>query len=82
MQGWTKEAPAVFTQTFTAPTLPGSYAVHVAIPDVDCIGNAHCNPQLRRDYAVRFATLRDGHALFDADLGSNDLGLTLTVATP
>jgi hypothetical protein len=82
VQAWTREAPAVFTQTFAAPTTPGSYALQVAIPDVDCIGNAYCNQQLRRDYAVRFATRRDGQALFDASRGSNDLGVPLTVAAP
>jgi hypothetical protein len=81
VQGWSKDATTTFLQTFAAPPVAGSYAIHLAIPDVDCIGNARCSDQLRRDYAIKLATRRDGHPLFDDTRGSNDLGVKLLVRT-
>jgi hypothetical protein len=82
VQSWVKSqtATTVFSQTFPAPTVPGTYSLRLYIPDTDCANNSFCNATTQKNYEVKLATLRGGQNLFDTTNGTNDLGVTLTVS--
>jgi hypothetical protein len=82
LRAWEPGTTTTFSQTFAAPTAPGEYAIHLYIPDADCLNNSTCSDDVRANYAVRLATKRNDVNVFAPATGSNDLGLTLTVKSP
>jgi hypothetical protein len=81
VRNWNEDASTTFSQTFPAPPA-GTYTVHLYIPDPDCIASgAQCDDTVKKNYAVKLATKRNGVSVFDDTLGTNNLGVSVTVAT-
>lgn len=81
VRSWNEDALTTFSQTFPAPAA-GSYTVHLYIPDPDCVPSAaQCDDTTKAAYAVKLATQRNGLNVFDANLGTNNLGVNVSVAT-
>jgi len=82
LRSWAPGATTTFSQTFNAPSAPGAYAIHLYIPDADCVNNRSCSESVRANYAVRLATKRNDVNVFAPATGTNDLGVSLTVTDP
>jgi len=82
LRSWAPGATTTFSQTFNAPSAPGAYAIHLYIPDADCVNNRSCSESVRANYAVRLATKRNDANVFAPATGTNDLGVSLTVTDP
>src|SRR6185436_12406 len=65
LSAWDKGTTTTFSQTFLAPTRPGTYGIRLYIPDADCVNNSSCNESVKVDYAIRLATTRNGSNVFD-----------------
>ena len=82
LRSWEPGTTTTLSQTFNAPSAPGAYAIHLYIPDADCVNNSSCSDVVRANYAVRLATKRNDMNVFAPSTGTNDLGVSLTVTGP
>ena len=82
LRSWDKGQLTSFSQTFQAPSVPGTYQLRLYLPDTDCVDNPYCSTSVAAHYAIRLATKRGDVNVFDPTTGTNDLGVTLTVNAP
>lgn len=82
VRSWNEDVTTTFSQAFSAPP-PGTYTVHLYIPDPDCVAsNSGCADAMKEKYAVKLATKRSGTNVFDSSgLGINNLGVSVVVTT-
>lgn len=81
VRSWNEDTTTVFSQTFPAPSVSGTYTLRLYVPDTDCVNNASCSDATKSSYAVRLATTRGGSNVFDPGTGTNNLGVTLAVSS-
>jgi hypothetical protein len=79
-RSWDKGAVVTFSMTFPAPSPGGTYSVGVYVPDPDCVAPGACDATTKANYAIKFATLRNGHNVASTNTdGINQLEVGLSV---